>query len=350
MPNRRKLLISALLVAGILAILQPMTNRRKLLISALLVAGILAIAWYVVLSHQSPPEALRLLPDGDLLLYADFRPIHLLVSESKPVQLENHYRQFVQQTGIEFERDLDEVAMSRRDTADGRDVESAEIFRGRFEAARLDAYLQKNSTQKENYRDRMIYSIPNEGHTVRVSILDSHQVAITNMASGEPMHGIVDRFLRASAGPSLLSSYYRHVPAGSLAWIIDRIAPNANAQVPGGLNFGFLEDTVVVASLRYSGSALFRADVFALDEAHARRLIDSANAFLVMYRSVSRSVGARGNDADVKAALDSIRVEQKGNVAVFTAEFSQRFLKKLWSGVQVEAPQTATPWQPRDKR
>ena len=329
-----------------------MPNRRKVLISALLVAGVLAIAWYVVLRHQGPPEAVRMLPEGDLVLYADFRPIHLLVSQSKPPQLETHYRQFVEQTGIEFERDLDEVAMSRRDTADGRDVESAEILRGHFDAARLDAYLKKNSTQKENYRDRMIYSIPNEGHTVRVSVLDSHQVAITNMASGEPMHGIIDRFLRASAGGSLLSGYYRQVPAGSLGWVIDRIPPNANGQLPGGLNFSFLEDTVVVASLRYSGSALFRADVFAQDEAHARRLIDSANAFLSMYRSVSGSVGARGNDADVKAALDSIRVEQRGSVAVFTAEFSERFLKKLWSGVQVEAPQTAapSPWQRKDKR
>ena len=120
-----------------------MRRWRELLISALLVAGIAAAAFYLYRGHQSPPQAVRLLPEGDLLIYANLQPVHLWdLNQMKPVQLEGDYQQFVEQTGIQFERDLDEVAMSRRDTPDRRDVESAEVFVGHFDAARLKSYLQ----------------------------------------------------------------------------------------------------------------------------------------------------------------------------------------------------------------
>ncbi len=319
-----------------------MLKHRKLLISALLLAGIAATAWYLYWGRQTPPAAVQILPEGDLLVYADFRPLRLLDPHTKSVQLEGDYQQFVEQTGIQFERDLDQLAMSRRDTADGRDVESSEIFAGRFDPARLRSYLQKNATQTENYRDRTIYVIPNEGHTVRACVLDGSKVAVTNMVSPEPMHGVIDRFLGASAGPSLLKGYYRHVPLGSMAWMIDRIPANSGApQLPGGLNFSFLENTVALVYLRYNGSVLLRADVFAPSEADARKLVDSANTFLLVYRSVSGSVGPRGNDPDVKEALNSIRVEQKENTAIFTAKASERFLKKILSQAQPESQAVA---------
>ncbi len=316
-----------------------MQKYRKLLISALLLAAVVAGAFLLVRRTQSPPEAARLLPEGDRLFYLNLRPVHLWeLNKSKPVQLEGDYREFVEQTGIQFERDLDEVALSRRDTGDGRDVESAEVFAGRFDRERLKSYLQKNSSQTETYRDQIIFSVLHEGHTVRACILDGATVAVTNMVSAEPMHGMIDRFRQPSGGSSLLQSYYHSVPLTSLAWVIDRIPANSNTpQLPGGLNFSFLENTVAVASLRYNGTLLFQADVFAATEADARRVMDSANTFLAVYRTATGLVRTKGSDADVKAALESIHVEQKGNVAVFTATFSQNFLKKILSEAQPES-------------
>src|SRR5260370_3183235 len=158
-----------------------MISNRKLLISALLVATAGAGAVYLYQRYRGPAESVRLLPEGDLLIYVNFRPIHLWdVNKSKPVQRESEYQEFVAQTGIQFERDLDEVAMSRRDTGDGRDVESAEIFVGRFDAARLKNYLQKISSQTETYRDQTIFTVVNEEHTVRVCILDATRLAVTH--------------------------------------------------------------------------------------------------------------------------------------------------------------------------
>src|SRR5262249_41017200 len=142
----------------------PMGKNRKLLILALLLAGVGIAAWLAYHRAEQPPDAARLLPEGDRLFYINLRPLHFLdLRKSKPVELEHGYREFVEQTGIQFERDLEEVAMSRRDSADGRDVESAEAFVGRFDAARLKNYLQKISASPETYRDHVIYSVANEG-------------------------------------------------------------------------------------------------------------------------------------------------------------------------------------------
>jgi len=264
-----------------------MFKHRKLLILAILL--VVAAAVGIVIYHHSTqvPEAARLLPEGDLILYANLKPVHLFdLNKSGSVQPQGDYKDFVDRTGIQPERDIDEVAMSRRDTPDGSDVESSEILIGHFDQSRLRDYLQLLSSSREPYRNYTIYSISHEGHTVRVALLDASRVAITNMVSPEPMHGIIDRSLKPSAGPVLLS-HYSDVPLGSLAWLIDRI-PNKpdNVQLPGGFAITLPDEAVAVGSLRYTGSLLLRADVFAQSEAQARQIVDSANSHLALVRSI----------------------------------------------------------------
>ncbi|MGE5322551.1 MAG: hypothetical protein ACM3SW_06800, partial [Actinomycetota bacterium] len=187
----------------------------------------------------------------------------------------------------------------------------------------------------------MLYVIPHVGHTVRVCVLDKSRVAVTNMVSTDPMHEIIDAAKDSPDGPSLLQSYYKRVPLASLGWAIVRTGSGAQTQeLPSGLSFDFLADTVTVASVRYEGDLALRADVIAATEEAAKQVADSAGAFLSMYRTVAQSVGTHGTDPDVKAALDSIQVRQNKNVAVFTATLSQRFLKKL---VSQAGPQAAAP-------
>ena len=321
-----------------------MFKHRKLLILVMLVLAAAAVAF--VLYHHSTqvPEAARLLPEGDLILYANLKPVHLFdLNKSNSVQPQGEYKDFVDRTGIQLERDLDEVAMSRRDTPDGRDVESSEILIGHFDQARLRDYLQLLSSAREPYRNSTIYSIDHEGHTVRVALLDSGKVAVTNMVSPEPMHGIIDRSLKPSAGPVLLS-HYSDVPLGSLAWLIDRI-PNKpdNVQLPGGFAITLPAEAIAVGSLRYTGSLLLRADVFAQSEAQARQIVDSANSHLALVRSIGQFIKTKGPDQDIKAAFDSLQATQKENVAVFTATIPQSILKKIWSEAQSQGAVPAAP-------
>jgi len=58
---------------------------------------------------------------------------------------------------------------------------------------------------------------------------------------------------------------------------------------------------------------------------------------------VALAVGNKGADPDVKAAIDSITVQQRENIAIFSATLPQRMLKKLFSEAQSQAAQTPTP-------
>lgn len=330
-----------------------MSLRRKLLILAalLVVAAVAAVLVYRRSVH--PPEIARLLPEGDVIVYADLKPAHLWnLSQSTPVITEGDYQTFINQTGIQFERDLDEAAMSRRDTTDGRDTESTEIFVGHFDPQKLKNYLESISAQRDSYHGHMLYIIPHEGHTVRVCVLDASRVAVTNMVSSDPMHEIIDGIDSSPAGPSLLQTYYSKVPVASLGWLILRNGASQAAQLPGPLSFDFLNNTVTVGSVRYEGDLKLRADVIASTDDSAKQVVDSATGFLAIYRTVARSVGTHGTDPDIKSAIDSIHVEQNKNVAVFTATLSQRVLKKLVSeaGSQATAPTVPPSPSPAPKR
>ncbi|HWG40133.1 MAG TPA: hypothetical protein VN658_06260 [Candidatus Acidoferrales bacterium] len=321
-----------------------MFKYRKLLILVILLVVAAAVGFVLYRHSTQVPEAARLLPEGDLIIYANLKPVHLFdLNKSGSVQPQGEYKDFIDHTGIQPERDIDEVAMARRDTPDGRDVESSEVLIGHFDQSRLRDYLQLLSSAREPYRNFTIYSIAHEGHTVRVALLDGGKVAITNMVSPEPMHGIIDRSLKPSAGPVLLS-HYSDVPLGSLAWLIDRI-PNKpdNVQLPGGFAITLPAEAVAVGSLRYTGSLLLRADVFAQSEAQARQIVDSANSHLALVRSIGQFIKTKGPDQDIKAAFDSLQATQKENVAVFTATIPQSVLRKILSEAQSQGAVPGAP-------
>src|SRR5258708_342378 len=242
----------------------------------------------------------------------------------------------MEKTGIEPERDLDEVAFSRQNTSDGRDVESSEVFVGRFDRGRTSNYFQKIAAGKAQYLDKTILSLPNEGHTVRVCILSDNMIAVTNMESNGAMHRIIDR-MGTSGGPSLLEAHYRQVPTASVAWVITRIPAKPNGlEFPGGMSFSFHQEAVVVASLRYAGTVLFRADFLTQSEDDARQLADSLHTFLAISRTVGKTLGNKGVDQDVRAAFNSVQIQQNGTTAVVTATLPHSLLKKAASEIQLE--------------
>ena len=78
-----------------------MRKHRKLLIGvvALIIVGIGAFVLYHRMAQV--PEPVLLLPDGDLLLYVNLKPIHFL-NLSKSTQGDSEYKEFVRQTGIDW--------------------------------------------------------------------------------------------------------------------------------------------------------------------------------------------------------------------------------------------------------
>src|SRR5262245_65413125 len=90
-------------------------RRRRLLIAIavvlVLAAGIGLLVW---LRSRSAPEAVRLLPEGDAVIYVNLRPLRTATSLSSlpEAQRAPEYEEFVRGTGFQFERDLDQAAFA----------------------------------------------------------------------------------------------------------------------------------------------------------------------------------------------------------------------------------------------
>jgi hypothetical protein len=158
-----------------------MRIRRRLPLVLAVLAIAAAVALVVTLRRHAPPEAARLLPGADGFLYVNLKWIRTFnaTGQLPPVSREPDYQNFVEETGLEFERDLDEAAFavhypqSWGDGTGGSASEPrfSEIFVGKIDSGRLTAYLKKLSSTIEDYRGFDIYNIPREDRTVRVVIL-----------------------------------------------------------------------------------------------------------------------------------------------------------------------------------
>src|SRR5256885_15305974 len=90
-----------------------MRIRRTFPIALVVVIVAAAVTIAVQLRKQAPPEPARLLPGADAFLYADFSWARRLSANTLPaVSHDPDYEHFIQETGVEFERDLEAVAFA----------------------------------------------------------------------------------------------------------------------------------------------------------------------------------------------------------------------------------------------
>src|SRR5580704_18993526 len=137
------------------------TRYSLLLMLALMVALVVAL----VLRKAAPPEAARLLPESDAIVYANLKPLRAATHfDRSPVSRTPEYQHFIDATGIVPERDLDSVAFAlhRMDNPNGPNgpVAYSEVFEGRFDGAKLTRYLAGIATAKETYAGHDIFTIP----------------------------------------------------------------------------------------------------------------------------------------------------------------------------------------------
>jgi hypothetical protein len=340
-----------------------MRTRRKQLWVVFAVVLIIAggIATAILLRKRAAPDAVRLLPDSDAVFFINLEPIRLLTDLGKkpPKDRDPQFDDFVRETGFEFERDLDKAAFAIHygATTNGRSAEArySEIFQGRYDNARVGAYLRKLASSVERYRDLDVYIIPLEGRTVRVVLLGIDIAAASNTADPGVIHGMIDRYKQAAlpfAGPPLVSEYYGHVPLGSVIWTIAR-PPAASAGqehgellVPGGWSGLLPSNSVVIASARPLNDIRLRAQVLTSSEAEARTFTERVNTYLALFKSLDISMDAGGPDPDVKAAFESLEIHQDKNEAILTAKVPYAFFKKVLSEPAVElGPETQEPPQ-----
>jgi len=333
-----------------------MRIRRSLPI----VAGVLIIAAaltvIVQLRKHAPPEPARLLPGADGFLYVNLKWMRRVNTGAQlpAVSHDPEYEQFIQATGFQFERDLDQAAFAiHYSPSPSEPPRFTEVFVGKLNGDKLRSYLRKLSGTPEEYGSVDVYNIPLEGRTFRVAILGLDTVAASNHGDPAVIRGVIDRSRKLASpfrGPALLRQYYRHVPFSSLgwpfasfAWAIFRVDPQ-NHSFPGpGLSFLLTKPATMVASVRYLGKLHFKAEAFTASRQDAQHLTEQVSTFLNIFHTAESSVTARGTDPDVKAFFDGLRVQQNEDRAVLSATISPGFLRKLLA----ESPQGALPPAPQ---
>ncbi len=319
-----------------------------------------ALGVLLFLRAKAPPEAARLLPESDAILYASLRPLRALTrfesssAAQVPVHRSRDFQAFIDATGILPERDLDSVAFALHRMPDSRGpngrVAYSEVFIGHFDAGRLRRYLATLAQSSETYGEREVYSIPVDGRTLRIAVLGYDTVAASNAPTSEQIHSILDRSRAAALwrpGSSLLAARFGQVPLLSQAWGIGRIG------LPFG-EHGFLSvmgfslpvpvDTQLIASLRYSGAVHVRVEELAPDALAAQHTAEAVGNILSVLRGLASANGPRdARDAAMRAVLSSAKVMQKANRAVLTANASVEDARQLSAGaapIQAEAGET----------
>jgi len=316
------------------------TQRKRIIavvITVLAVALLLTSA--VFLRMHAAPEPARLLPECNGILYANLKPLRTFTNfGQKHTAWAPEYQSFVEQTGFQFERDLDEVAFAIHAGHDSQnETRYSEVMVGRFNSTKLADFLAHMAKSRETYRNHEIFLIPYEDRTVRVTVLSLDMVAVSNTGDAAQIHHIIDEYRRsafASSGPHLLGKYYRHVPFTSLAWLITEVAPPQAISLGGVSPLPFIRQLfgggVVVGSARYNGSVLLRADDFLHDEAGAKDRAEQLQNFLTLYKTSESQTRPDHPDPDMESALNSISVEQKGERVQVNASIPKGLIEKMF--------------------
>ena len=345
-----------------------MRIRRRLTIPLAVLLVILVVGLIVLLRKQAPPEAARLLPGADGFFYINLRWIRTFnaTGQLPAISREPEYQKFVEETGFQFERDLDEAAFAIHYPGNNggtggsaSEARFSEVFVGKIDSPRLTAYLKKISSSVEDYRGFAIYNIPldqrtADQRTLRVALLSYDSVAVSNHPNPDVIHGMIDRSRKLASpfgGPWLLRRFYRRVPLASLSFAILRVKPEMSSFTGfSSWSLLFPKPAVVVISGRYLRALHLRAEAFTGDADDAQAIVDKTSTFLSIFHAAEGSVGPQGTDADVKAFFNSLKVEQAGDRAVLTAIVPPGFIKKALaeSPLQSSAPlsDSTVPKQP----
>jgi hypothetical protein len=337
-------------------------SHRSLLIALAVVA---AVTVALVLRQKAPPEAARLLPESDAIVYVHLKTVRSATHfDASSLSHSPEYQQFVDATGIVPERDIDSAAVALHRVATvpsaaprrpGERTPSAElfvseVFIGRFDGQRLAQYLGRAATARENYGGRDIYSVPIDGQTVRVAQLGYDTIAASNMPTAEQVHSMIDR-QRASAlwtpGSSLLAARYSEVPLLSQVWAIGHIglpfSENGHISVMG-LQLPLSEDTDLVASLRYSGSVHLRIEEFAPTEDVAKHTVETMTTLLGIFRGIQDAQPAETPGAQaMRKLIDSIELKHDKDRAVLTAVATTDEIHSMAAAANAPPPQTSPP-------
>jgi hypothetical protein len=325
----------------------------------MIVAGVvLFLAVAVFLRSKAPPEAARLLPESDGIIYVNLKPFHAFFhSKLEPPKRAPEYQQFVNATGIDWERDLDQVAiaMHRMPNPNGPNgpVAYSMVLVGNLTGKRLNSWLEANATSREIYAGHTIYNIPSDGRTVRVVQIGYDMLAVSNTPTTEQIHSIIDRHATAAwpfAGSSLLARHYHEVPLLALAWGMGQIGlpfSDSGAIKIFGFSLHLADNSTIIASITPGlprvDTLHIRVEEIAPSDDVAASQAGSLGTLLTLARGFTAPLGPNPANNGLKELLRTAEVSQKRDRVVITATLTPSLLNGL---TESESQSSAAPNPP----
>ena len=315
------------------------TRRTLWIVAAVLI--LLAVA--IFLRSKAPPEAARLLPESDCIVYVHLKLMRAFPHKDlKPPQRVPEYQQFVDATGIDWEQDLDEVAIALHRMSDPNGLNGpvaySMVLVGKITGHKLNAWLDSHAAARESYAGHTIYNIPSEGRTVRVAQIGYDMVAVSNTPTPEQIHSMLDRHSTAAwpfSGSTLLAHYYHDVPLLSLAWGVGQVGlPFSESGVIKffGLSLPIEADSTFVASLRWTGALRLRVEEIAATDEVATTQAAAMATLVTLARGFTQPLPANAANNGLKELLKTAEVSRKRNRVVVAATLSP----SLFSGLAEE--------------
>jgi hypothetical protein len=309
-------------------------NRRTRRTLWIVAAVLLFLAVAIFLRSKAPPEAARLLPESDGILYFNLRPVRAFLPRNpKPPERVQEYQQFIDAIGIDPERDLDEAAIALHRMADPNGpngpVAYSMVLVGKITGKKLNAWLDAHAVSRDSYAGHTVYSIPSEGRTVRVAQIGYDMVAVSNYPTPEMIHSMLDRHATAAlpfANSTMLRQYYHEVPLLSPVWGVGQIGLPFSES--GAINiFGFslpLEpDSTIIASvtpaLSLGGALNVKVVEIAPSIGKAASQAETLNVLLILARGITAPLADNAANDSLKELLKTAEITQKRERVVVTA-------------------------------
>jgi hypothetical protein len=317
-------------------------TRRTLLAVA---AVLLMLAVAIFLRSKAPPEAARLLPEADGILYVNIQPIRAFLrlknhGNLKPPTHDPEYQQFIDATGIDWEQDLDQAAVALHRMEDPRGpngpVAYSMVLVGKLTGPKLKNWLESHAAAQESYAGHTIYSIASEGRTVRITQIGYDTMAVSNYPTAEKIHSMIDRHRTAAlpfANSTLLAAHYHDVPLLSLAWGVGQIGLpfNENGTIHVmGLELPLASDATIIASaapgLPLQGLVHLRVEEIAPTETVAAQQYADLKQLVEVARVFTAPLGETQANRGLKELLKTAQVSQDRTRVVVKATLNQSAL------------------------
>jgi hypothetical protein len=306
-------------------------------------------------------------PDASAVVFADLTELRRAPFAAEfynwipKTQADATYAKFLSETGFDYERDLDRVAIAFIRTE--KESKLFAVGEGRFDRKKIEAYAAQSGT-RENHGGREIFSLPLEDGARKISFtfLSKDTIALTDAADLTP----ILRPVPNNADGRDWREHFTRVAGSPIFAVIRQDAEAGSAlasRTPGGFQSPQLSTLlnqlqwITLAGKPQEGAMRIVAEGECASEQTSRQLSDLLSGLLVLAQAglngpqTRRGLDPRIRDAYLNmvkgAAISRVdRGETKSVRAVF--DVSSNFLNAVNSAVPA-GPPSMTPTVPASK-